>query len=108
MECDLTEEDVVVPKTCPVLGIPLFVCNGCVGANSPTIDRIDHKGGYIKGNIIVVSHRANTIKSDATMDELELVSKFYRSLAVAVVCADQVSHDPPAPLFAAETREATV
>lgn len=43
--------------------------------NSPSIDRLDNTKGYVKGNINIISWRANRIKSDATLDELE---KIYR------------------------------
>ena len=44
------------------------------------IDRIDPKKGYVKDNIIVVSMRANRIKSDATVDEIRKVADFYEKL----------------------------
>ena len=36
--------------------------------------------GYVKGNIIVVSMRANRIKTDATFDEIRKVADFYEKL----------------------------
>jgi hypothetical protein len=65
---------------CPVFGIPLdwsrIRNNGNRALpNSPSIDRIDPARGYIKENIWVISHRANTIKNDATHEELKLVTK---------------------------------
>ena len=47
---------------------------------TPSIDRIDPKKGYVKDNIIVVSMRANRIKSDATVDEIWKVADFYEKL----------------------------
>ena len=44
---------------------------------TPSIDRIDPKKRYVKDNIIVVSMRANRIKSDATVDEIRKVADFY-------------------------------
>ena len=34
---------------------------------SPTIDKINPKMGYTKGNVMVVSHLANSMKRDATV-----------------------------------------
>ena len=39
------------------------------------IDRIDSSKGYVKGNVRVISKRANTLKNNATIEELELVLK---------------------------------
>ena len=80
MAFELTKEDVVVPRVCPVLRIALHVGNGAASDNSPELDRIDNTKGYVKGNVLVVSRRANRIKNDATLAELEQVAAFYRTL----------------------------
>jgi len=66
-----------IPEKCPVLGIPLKG-NSQSGPcwNSPTLDRIIPELGYVKGNIKIISHRANTIKSDATEDEILAVARY--------------------------------
>ena len=71
IELDITIDDIVIPDTCPLLGLPLYISEGrkSVKNNSPSLDRIDSSKGYVKGNVWVISHRANTIKSDATLDE---------------------------------------
>lgn len=67
-------EDIFVPEICPVLGIALKVHEGKGSwANSPSLDRIFPDKGYVKGNVRVISHRANTLKSDASIEELRLV-----------------------------------
>lgn len=45
--------------------------------HTPTLDRIIPKLGYVPGNVIIVSARANRIRNDATVDELYKVYKFY-------------------------------
>ncbi|WP_145960516.1 hypothetical protein [Novosphingobium meiothermophilum] len=47
------------------------------GANSPSLDRIEPELGYVPGNTIVISNRANRLKSDATIDELRAIASFY-------------------------------
>lgn len=74
MEFNLTPEDITVPKNCPILGIPLLYVKGKGGNwNSPSLDRIDNAKGYIKGNVQIISKRANIIKNDATIEEIEKV-----------------------------------
>jgi hypothetical protein len=75
---DITKEDIIIPTFCPVLGIKLQVNSGCAKHSSPSLDRIIPDKGYIKGNVIVVSYKANTIKNDATIEDLEKVTNFYK------------------------------
>jgi hypothetical protein len=70
LEFNLTKEDLVVPEYCPVLGIKLARGVGKVSPSSPQVDRIDNNRGYVKGNVRVISQRANGLKSDATIEEL--------------------------------------
>jgi hypothetical protein len=70
LEFNLTKEDLVIPEYCPVLGIKLARATGRVTVNSPQVDRINNNRGYVKGNVRVVSQRANTLKRDATIEEL--------------------------------------
>jgi hypothetical protein len=72
---DIEVADIVIPEMCPVLGLRLKANVGIskVRHSSPTLDRIDSSKGYIKGNVRVISHRANTLKSDATVEELSKV-----------------------------------
>jgi hypothetical protein len=46
-----------------------------------SLDRIDNTKGYVPGNVVVVSYRANRIKSDATAQELLRIARFYAQLA---------------------------
>lgn len=81
LEFSITHDDIVVPDVCPVLGIPLRFGKGKADDNSPALDRIDNKKGYIQGNIVVISNRANRIKSDASLEELRLLVNFYEPLS---------------------------
>ena len=75
----ITIDDIVIPDVCPILFIPLAFAEGRGGGGpgSPTLDRIHNHRGYVPGNVIVVSNRANRIKSDATLGELNAISTFY-------------------------------
>ena len=68
---DITINDIVIPEFCPALGIKLETAKGhCNSPFSPTLDKIIPELGYVKGNIQVISRRANTMKNDASPDEL--------------------------------------
>lgn len=77
---DLTLADITIPTHCPVFGLELFVSSGFATDASPELDRIDPQKGYVKGNVIVVSRRANRIKNDATVLELQQIASFYTAL----------------------------
>lgn len=70
----LTRKDLVLPTHCPVLGIELDYSygtkRGVVQPNSPSLDRLDASQGYVPGNVHVISSRANTIKNNATPEEI--------------------------------------
>ena len=61
-------EDIVVPEICPILDIPLEFHKGRLQYNSPTLDRINNELGYVKGNVKVISHRANFLKNCLTKE----------------------------------------
>ena len=69
MEFSITLEDLKMPEFCPLLGIKLDSYADNIDVH-PSIDRIDSSKGYVKGNVWIVSHRANRIKGDATFGEL--------------------------------------
>jgi hypothetical protein len=73
-------DEIGFPITCPILGIPLKFNRGQVADNSYSFDRIDSSKGYEKDNIVIISWRANRLKSDATKEELDLISSFYKDL----------------------------
>jgi|GEM_PF-1204911 len=70
---EITLESVVIPEFCPVLGIKLKCAEGRVQPNSPTLDRFIPALGYVPGNVFIISAKANTIKSDSSVEELRAV-----------------------------------
>ena len=81
---NLETSDIVIPSHCPVLGIKLIAhVKGKAKGYNPeavSVDRIDPKGGYLKGNVRIISARANLLKSNATLEELEAILKDVRNL----------------------------
>ena len=68
----------IAPDVCPVLGIPLSWCvsNRKVSDNSPSVDRINPDKGYIEGNVVWLSSKANRIKNSGTAEEHLAIYKF--------------------------------
>lgn len=65
---------------CPVLGISMEWGHKNGRDNSPSIDRIDPMKGYVEGNVIFTSLRANRIKGNAHWTEVQKVADFYSNL----------------------------
>ena len=76
-------DDIIIPTTCPVLGIALVRLGGSVTDQSPTVDQIVPGAGYTPGNVRVISFRANRLKCDATLLEMELIVADLRKLKKA-------------------------
>ena len=57
---------------CPVLGVKME--NGDAGpmgrSNSPSLDKIDPTKGYVSGNIQIISKLANSMKQNATPEQI--------------------------------------
>jgi len=78
LEFTISKEDIKIPERCPVLGVILDPGKGTATANSPTLDRKNNFMGYTPDNIRVISYRANTLKSDATTEEIEQVLRYMK------------------------------
>ena len=70
---NLEECDVSIPDVCPLLGIPFIFNEGKPTPHSPSLDRIVPDLGYTKGNVLVISMRANAAKNDLSLGELKLL-----------------------------------
>ena len=80
LDHEITIEDIHIPEVCPILQCPMVFCT----PYAPSIDRIDSKLGYVKGNIQIISWRANTMKSNATKEELLLFANWVKNNLVDV------------------------
>jgi hypothetical protein len=77
-EFNLTIEDIVIPDICPILHIPIDRTAKGPHPNSPAIDRIDNSKGYLKGNVCIISAKANMLKSNLTIIQLERLLNYMR------------------------------
>jgi hypothetical protein len=67
----IRESDFEIPKTCPLRHLPFKVGRSQHTDDSPTLDRKDPRLGYVKGNVWVISHKANRLKGSFTPNELK-------------------------------------
>lgn len=80
LEFDLDVEDIVLPDLCPVLGVAMSLGTGSGKRSwqSYSVDRIDPTKGYVKGNIQIMCMRANVMKNDASVEELQAFAAWVR------------------------------
>ena len=85
---NITEDDISIPVTCPLLGIPVVMTLGKGGSgreNGWSLDRLDASKGYVKGNVWVISGKANRMKQDMT-------PKMMRDFADVIECKIRDNH----------------
>lgn len=75
-EFNLTREDIVIPAVCPILLIPIRLNDERMNKNSVSIDRVDNSKGYIKGNVKLISLRANAHKSDMSKEDIQRLYEY--------------------------------
>ena len=80
----ITEEylESIWTGVCPVfqvrLEVPLHGAGHTVTTTRPSLDRLVPDKGYVPGNVIWISFRANTIKSDANSEEVQAVATWLK------------------------------
>lgn len=92
---DLTVDDIVIPDVCPVFNVPIARNNKIgPGSFSPSVDRIIPSLGYIKGNIQIISHLANSMKQNATPEQLNQFADWIKNGQKGITCREQftISH----------------
>lgn len=82
----IKKEDVYMPNICPVFKVDMptefrsgKTRNQMRNNFGPSLDRIDNTKGYTPDNIVVMSYRANMLKSDATLKELVMLGEWAKS-----------------------------
>jgi hypothetical protein len=84
---NLEASDIVIPEFCPILGVR--IARPCRGAKrsryTASVDRIIPGLGYVRGNIQVVSVKANMMKQDASLEELQAFARWVIEEAPALL-----------------------
>lgn len=68
---NLELSDIIIPEYCPILEVKMIPYT----YTAASIDRIVPELGYTKGNIWIISRKANVMKNDANLKELEIFCK---------------------------------
>jgi hypothetical protein len=66
---DIAPEDMLpLPEVCPFTHLPFDFApkHGKASPQSASLDRIKPDRGYVRGNVRVISYKANTLKNDCT------------------------------------------
>jgi hypothetical protein len=80
-DLDLDFLDSIATDKCPIFGTAfIFGEANKLSPTSPSLDRIIPSKGYVRDNVVFISHRANTIKHNVVgPDDLYKVADWLRS-----------------------------
>ena len=77
IEFSIVMSDIEWPLYCPILGLKLaWLEEEGRQENSPSFDRFDPTKGYVKGNVYIISWRANRIKNDGSAEEHRKIADY--------------------------------
>lgn len=79
LEFTITPADLGKPDVCPLLGLTLIYSGRGRKPNAASLDRVDSSKGYVPGNVWIVSKRANMIKNQASLADLERIVQGLKS-----------------------------
>lgn len=65
------------PASCPVCETTFY--NTETRDSSASLDRIDNTKGYIRGNVAIICHKCNTLKSDSTIEYLHKLIEYMKA-----------------------------
>lgn len=96
-EFNIEESDIIIPEICPILEVPIVLGSKGNYEYTPSLDRIDNSKGYVKGNIQVISKKANSMKNSATIEELKCFCKNILRYSLNITekeCNEQQDKEP--------------
>ena len=72
-------KDITWNNICPILGIDLDYFGERSNDNLASFDRIDPNLGYVKGNVEIISYKANRIKNNGTLSDFRKMIDYLES-----------------------------
>ena len=73
---DLDWKSLEIPENCPILGIKLGTHTR---ESTASLDRVIPSLGYVNSNVRIISMRANRLKNDATVEELQKILEYMKA-----------------------------
>lgn len=70
-------------NSCAYCGATLAQATGVLAHTSPSLDRVDPNKGYTPENTVLACFRCNSLKRDATADEIEALAVNFRRVSAA-------------------------
>ncbi len=74
----ISPHHIEVPEVCPILQVPMQRHRGKARDNSYSLDRVDSSKGYVPGNVRVISWRANYMKNEMTLEQIERMALYVK------------------------------
>lgn len=68
--------DSITPERCPVFGFLLEKGDGGFSPTAPSADRINPQKGYVRGNVQIISMKANAMKANASAEDLVMFANW--------------------------------
>lgn len=78
LECTIRPGDIHLRDRCPILDIPLKKNRGQYGPDSYSLDRRDSSLGYVPGNVEVISWKANSLKGELNIEQVERLLQYMK------------------------------
>lgn len=79
---NLEASSLSIPERCPIFNTPL-VWTDKITNDTPSLDRLVPDKGYVSGNVTFISMRANRIKSDASLSDLQRIVEWMQQQPVS-------------------------
>jgi len=76
---NLEYSDIIWPSHCPIFNSVLeYDTMNKPKNNSASFDKVIPELGYVKGNVRIISYRANWLKQDSTIEQLEKIIRYMK------------------------------
>ena len=90
MPFEISQEDLIIPDTCPVTNRPINIYGPSCSPSKPTVSCLDWKKGYVPGNIEIISKKGRDIREHRRKKLRDYGSKTNITLPTLTFMGDEV------------------